>query len=567
MTGAIGEVMLYPLEFALSEGIFLQLLTEPAVDVVTFPENGGTSDLGLAVPFLPDMDTVVVEAAEITLRADPLPGTHTPTTSAHAGGGVSVTLGAGQRLTEMVVDGTWTPDSEKIVVSALPPDGAASPVFVDPELAPASTMFPVPLSGMTRSDANPGTRLRFPSPLTGERWLIQIASGTDVGSLIPKNTALTVRSVTLQEVPTDLAVVIPGEGEEPDGQLYANPGQLLPDLPPQQIVFTPLAQRHLDRRLSAGRGQPGLALLTVPLRLSSTTAGTVAIVTKTLDATYRVTATAPDPVALRTGGEPAVLALTLPAGRRPTGCAGQIVCRTTGRELDGPVAMTAAVPGAGVVVTTDRWAAATAPFEGSGQATADLASVRLFVAADRAAEVVLELRQESAGAPGPVLASVVAHVVAGPPGWLEFALPSPLPVAVPAVLWCALRTNDEPVRWFGAPGDEPARVSVDRGASWGAIGGDLTTPTSPLIQLFRIATEPPRVDLYLGAAPVGQLRLVGGADSDEVRAPLELPPEVLSAIATTTGQGRVVTELRLVSRTVLDLSVRGLACSYDPFAA
>jgi hypothetical protein len=173
---------------------------------------------------------------------------------------------------------------------------------------------------------------------------------------------------------------------------------------------------------------------------------------------------------------------------------------------------------------------------------------------------------DNAGMPGPLLASVVRKVASPTGTWQEFLLAKPVELPPPGRVWCVLRTNDAPIRWFCTDGEAPL-LSVDDGASWGALATPLGDGGAPLLQLFR-RSDPaavPIVECHLGAARVADVALV----ATEGRAPegaLTLADSVLDALGTTTGGGRVTTELQLYSRTVMRVTVRGLACAYEPNA-
>jgi hypothetical protein len=168
----------------------------------------------------------------------------------------------------------------------------------------------------------------------------------------------------------------------------------------------------------------------------------------------------------------------------------------------------------------------------------------------------------------------VRQLSAGTFDWVEFELPTPVDLEPgEAPLWVTLRTTQGEVRWFGsATGD--ARISLDAGATWGAVDALLlAAPTAPLVQLFHALAEPlprPKVRLQLGPALLSADLLAGaGRTSPREFAvdTLELPEAALNALATAAGTSRVDTVLELFSRAVADVTLTGAALSYDPFGA
>jgi hypothetical protein len=550
---------------------------DPSIEQVPFADGGATADLGLGIPYLPDMDDVVVDMAQLTIKAIPHPVTADTAAIGSEDGATTVDLHGPARLVGMnislakpLIVGAQDPTKDtRVIVSTAEPGAAKAPIFAAPTLPKPSPMYPEPLTGMTLSATQGDAQLTFDRPLAGSRWALSIAAGDKAGELQPVNgESITVRSIDVDAVPTGLKVVIPGDGDDaaPEAVLYENPGPLLPEAAQHEIVFTPLAQRHLQQRLAAAKAQPGEGLLSVPLRLSSTSAGAVGIVSRTLQARYTVNITL-DPAELATGGEWAVLPLKVPAHRRPTDGGGTLVAALAGRELDpafDPPPRTP--PASGVTVATRRRVAVAGSMTVAPGATATLTSVRVLAAADRPAETVLEVHGDNAGLPGPLLASVVRKVASPTGTWQEFLLATPVELPSPGRVWCVLRTNDEPVRWFCTAGEAPL-LSVDDGASWGVVENPLGGGGAPMLQLFR-PSDPgvvPIVECHLGTVKVAEVP-VTAAGGGAPEGTLILPKAVLDALAATTGAGKVTTELQLYSRTVMRITVRGLVCAYEPIA-
>jgi len=140
-------------------------------------------------------------------------------------------------------------------------------------------MFPATLAGMSRVSLGKNRfRLTLPSVL-GDAWLIQLASGEKAVELKPLAASVTIRKVTLDSVPSNVSVVLVTPTAEVP--LWANPQMLLPSNDPEDITFTPLAQKELAAALKT----TGDDELTLPLTLKfrSDTSGALAIVSKIVE--------------------------------------------------------------------------------------------------------------------------------------------------------------------------------------------------------------------------------------------------------------------------------------------
>jgi hypothetical protein len=147
-------------------------------------------------------------------------------------------------------------------------------------------------------------------------------------------------------------------------------------------------------------------------------------------------------------------------------------------------------------------------------------------------------------------------------------------VTAPGTVWVTVRTTAGALDWYAAAPATPApapdvRVSLDEGASWGAVDAVLAGTGVPVAQLFHAVAQPaaPLVELYLDGGPAGALAFAAGA------APLEftgatgqLPAAVTAALAATSAAGgdRAGTVLTLFCRAAVDLTVDELTLSYDP---
>jgi hypothetical protein len=538
------------------------------VERVTFPDGGGPFDLGLAIPRLPDMDDVVVDEASLSIRALPYPiDVDSPRLERRVDGSTIVDLGAPSRLVsiDVTIDGTLT-GSQRVLLSSAEPGAQEAPMFAADPFS-GTGLYPAPLTGMALSAKSGAARLTFLQPVAGRRWAVRVVEGESAGDLTAgPGPSLTVTGVRVDGSPTDVRVTIPGDGGADASILYAGSGVLLPAAEPQAVVFTPLAQRHLRARLAAAASSDDV-MLSVPLRLASTSEGVIGIVSRSLRSHYLVNLQRA-PIELALGGEWAELPLVAPAGRRPRSGAGTLEARLAGRELDPawppPPQL---VPATGVTVAPRRRVAALAVASPGVSGLASVVAVRLLLGADQSAELVLEVCGDAAGLPATTLGTVVRRIPATAPTWHEFVLTAPLDVPSPGRVWCVLHTNDQPVRWFTGHDGAAPLGSSDDGATWGSPSMPLGFGGAPLVQLFR--TDPgessPRVDVYLGGQRIDGVELTR-LGAQEAAATLTLPEAVLAALGGSAGDGRVTTPLRLFSRTVMRLTVRDLACTYDPTA-
>jgi len=577
----VAPALFYPVGFPQQEllklvaGIYNVLSAD--LDVVEFTdEEGGTADRELAIPFLPGMDEVVVVAAQLRLVARTLELDVEYHVTEVSDGRV-VDLGAPSRLLEIVLDKptyvTSPTGGVHRVVRSAEPSGTGftpgPPIFADPPFD-VGPMYPKALGGMTVHEVA-GNRLQLTLPGThGRAFLVQFATGEDAAGLAPQPFASTVRKVRVDAAMSGLTLVATGPEET---LLWSYPGAFLPDVGPQEIDFTPLAQQRLSARLDElGEAATPPATLALPLRLTSETAGRVAIREKTITATYRVHPLTTDPATVAVGGGWTRLSLLAPAGRRPTSGSAALTITHLGRELNGGSSEPPFdPPGAGVHVDSDRWAAAAVSFEPVAglMGPLPLAAVRAFLGSPSGAEVVLELRADAAGAPGASLApALVAELRAGGADWLELELAEPPTFAPPLPLWVVVRCTRGIAHWFAdAPG--AARISLDRGETWGEVDARLLAAERPLVQLFHQLSEPlplPDLRLQVGASLVTTDLLAGAARTSprEFALDLELPDPVLDALGATSGSGRVPTELALLSRAAAELSLAGAELSYDP---
>jgi hypothetical protein len=229
-------------------------------------------------------------------------------------------------------------------------------------------------------------------------------------------------------------------------------------------------------------------------------------------------------------------------------------------------------------VDGERWAAARVvvePVAGAPPgARIPVAAVSVLVEADAGAELAIELRPDLAGSPGPPLPAPLVHQFETlVRGWVELAPAEPLEL-LPGPHWVTMRATRGVLRWFAA-GSGSARVSVDRGETWGDVDPRLVASEAPVAQLYHalpaLPAPLPRPEL---TAQVGDVLvaadLLGGAVRTDAREfvleQLELRAPVLDAIAARTGTGRVDTVLSLFSRSVAELVLEEAALTYEPVA-
>ena len=589
------EALFYPA--ALSKVELLSLATrrnlEPVVDVIEFAdEAGGEIVRELAVPFIAGMDEVQVDEAQLRIRADPkrldISAYEVQASSSPADDvGVIVALPKPARLLAVELVTTFPSSTaadvahahfRAVVRPATRTDTGfefGPPIFAARDFPAPGPMFGRVLSGMGMRDLGGGRREITFGGVLGEAWLFQFAVGSEPTELRVVPYTASVARVTVDAAVRDLAITLASDAEPI--QLWSHPDLLLPDVGVQDVSFTPAAQTHLDARLAAAAAEvPPPVTLAVPLTFSSTSGGGVGVVTRTLNARYVVRPLGAEPTTLRLGGAPTPLPLRAPAARRPGQSGGRLVAKHLGRELnDGSPEPPAERPGGGLRVDVERWVAARVAFEplagGSAGDVLSLASARAFVDTAGASELVLEIRSEVAGLPGPTVSTtVVRQLEAGFAGWLEFEPPAPVPaVAGAAPLWVCLRATRGEAHWFGDGIAGDVRLSTDRAATWSPVDPLLRPAGGLLVQLFHAVTNPstPRVRLVAGATTLAADLLAGATATGEAEFAvdaLSLPGGVADRLAASHGEGTVVTELALTSRAVVDLTFDGLTLLYSP---
>jgi hypothetical protein len=346
----------------------------------------------------------------------------------------------------------------------------------------------------------------------------------------------------------------------------------------QVADFTPAAGRRLSQALAAvGASSLPPPTLALPLRFSAATAGTLLVREQELDVRY-VARPATAVPRLTLDGSWVDLPLDAPV-RRPTSATLVLRARHLGRELNpGSPLPPAETPSAGVRVRAGRVVAASVPWHPATpprSGNLEMAAVRLLLAPLGEAELVVEVRDDAAGAPGALLAGPLVQRLAADAGvgWVSVPVATHIAVAAPAQLWITLRTNRGELNWFAGDSGPAARVSVDGGGSWGEVDSPLSAPGTPLLQLQHT------VDAATAAAPVltvrngqtllGTIALGAGEGPAEFTGPASgaLPSAVLDLLGAPgpAGAARRITTLSLFSAAALDLTVADLSCAYDPF--
>lgn len=584
MTSFMSNALFYPVSYARTELIdLLRGAVDPKVlDTLEFDqEDGGVSVRELALPRLPGVDEVEVQQAQLQIQSlsrDMEISTYSAQTGP-GGKGVFLSLNKPGRLKKVEVEYVLPAPvagqpAMHVVVSSAKKDAsglqAGTPLFSVDDFAPPGPMFPRALSGMSQI-ALGGNRflLRLPS-LLGDAWLIQIASGESAVSLVPQPIAITIHSVNLDAVPSEITVTLStNDGETP---LWSNPQLLLPSSGAQDISFTPLAQKQLSAALKAA----GADAVTLPLtiKFSSASGGALGIVSRRLQARFVVRPLANTPATIKLGGSRAPLTLAAPAGLTPQSSAFRLVARCKGWELNaGSPEPPPQDPSAGLRITQANTIAQSARFEGS---RFPLVNVRLHLAALDAAEAVMELHEDAAGAPGAMIGRpVVKQVGTGFRDWLDFECQPTSFQDASTLLWVSVRVTKGEVYWFASGEHCASLVSLDKGVTWGAPDPHLTGLASLLVQLFHDrSSEPmsraPIIRLESTGAPVVVDLMQGAAALSPKEFAIDgltLPQSILSFYSLQPGNAKVAQELQLFSRSVLDLRVEAAAIFYDPFAS
>jgi hypothetical protein len=344
------------------------------------------------------------------------------------------------------------------------------------------------------------------------------------------------------------------------------------------VSFSPLAQKHLSALL---KGSSRNAALTVPLTFHSDSPGQLEITSKRLTATFAVKPLSVTPTTLRLGGSWVPLTLSAAAGLHAEGGAVDLTAKVQPRSLnDGSPEPPSGPPGAGLKLTTSTIAATAMRLEPvSGTPTGTvlaLASARALIETSADTELVLELRGDAGGAPGPVLAGPeVKQLQKGFSDWLEFELAKPLPVSSGgAPVWLALRLNRGEVYWFtDAQQTNSVRFSTDGGQSWAPPQVPLASSGGPLAQLFHLLEDPlpPPVVAVRHADQMLSADFTAACERTSERefaaSAVGLPASLLTLLSQQAGAGRVATQVQVFSRSVVELTLDRATIAYDPFAA
>ena len=575
------NIFFYPAELPAADlerivrGRFTQTAADPLA-TIDFPnEPGGSATYSFAVAYDPGMDTIEVTDATFAFQAASRPTEISGFTSANADSGVKLTLGKPARLASVVLISPALGATTQLVVR--PADGSAPspPLYAYPAITLGAGMYSSTSRalGVTRLGDGSGYTVTFATPPLGTSWLFQLVTADpDPTKLTPVAPAspLRIQAVTIDAAPTDLKVTLSAGADVP---VWNHPGPLYPESGIQTIGFAPIARKQLQDVLKTSTG-PALPLT---LTFTSTSAGKLTVLRdkSALTAVYVAKPLATDPATVRLGGSWVPLNLSAPA-LRPTGTRGVVRVKPRGQEVNAmtPVA-DADFDGAGVVVDTGRWIAVSsriAPRAGApAGSTIALAAVRLPLTSEQAGEVVVEIRADVAGLPGPVAGTAVVQLVAASSATTSFALKSPVTaVTGGAPLWVLARCTKGSVRWHAArprrANGAEARVSDDGAKTWrkldpSGIGG----AAIPFAQLVQSAPGGGATSVRVrvrGAASAGGAALVANATTTE------FPSEVLDALAAAApapgAGGRRTTTIELSSSAVADVTFSGLAFEYTP---
>jgi hypothetical protein len=557
-------------------------------DLVVFEPQGGVVQRELAIPFLPGMDSVVVERARLQLRSRPR-DLEVEFDARPGSPGIIVQLRRPARLLSIAVEYAIPPafatQTVRVVVRDVQLQNGSPaigpPVYAQPGFGAPGPMFPPPLAGMSLTPTSTGAVLGFPRPI-GQAWLIQLATGDDPVKLNAIDVSPTVRSVVVDAAPDNFSLALRLANESP--QLWGHPDLFLPEVGLQEVDFSPLAQKRLAELLTEADAESTVTL-SVALEFRSDGGGAVAIASRALDARYQVEALGTGAQVFRLGGDITALDLNAPAARHPTRIIADVTVRPLGRELNaGSHEPPVERPSHGLKVRPELLVAGAATFVAPDPlrlSLSPLVSIRVFVSSSSATEAVLDIRADVDGLPGePIAPPVVRQFAAGFRGWAEFDLEKTwVPVAGSTTLWVSLRTNQGELLWFEATGGDESStgglVSLDRGASWGACSDTLAPPLALLIQLFHTVPDPqpaPSIRLHHGAELLAEDFLRAGGRALDRHGPREfvvegssLPSPVGRVLGAQPGTGKVVTRLSLFSRVVADVQFTRLTLEYDPF--
>lgn len=578
------SALFYPIEFNRHslENLIVGTAEPAGLDTVEFDnENGGEAIRQLALPRLAGMDEVEIHTAQLRIRSVSRPITISDFTTkpGQGGKGVFLSLAKPGRLLKVVVEYSTpvppTPPTpapqHHLVVRAVKKGGSGMqpgvPLFAAPDdFSPPGEMFTRALTGMSRTSLG-GDRylLTLPSVL-GDAWLIQLATGDSAVELAPIPTRITIHSVILDAVPSNVAVVlVTATAEVP---LWGNPQMLLPSDEPEEITFTPLAQKELAAALKTAGDQELTLPLTIKFR--SDTAGALSIVSKSLQGRYVVRALSETPTSLRLAGARVPLVLSAPAGLMPQSATFRMVAKLTGRELNNASSEPpASSPSGGLRVTQAIRVAQRVGVEG----TFPLVNLRLLLASESAAEAILQLREDASGGPGALTGKpVVRQLEAGLRDWIDFELKVPRESSADSsLLWVTLHATKGEILWFASETTDYALISTDEGASWGAPDTRLAPATGQLVQLFhdrspqfaKPVIRMERNNVTVAADLMENARAL--SPTEYVAENAAIPATVMSFFSRQSGRARVEQTLQLFSTSVLDLRVEAASFFYDPF--
>lgn len=595
MVGEALKTLFYPANTAIIQ--LQSLITQTAlvitpaldaadVDTLEFPEAGGDVERELAIPYLPKMDEVRVDQAELELhgvgREMEINGFTVTETGGNNAGRV-IALNSPAQLCRVEISApTFTgppPANLHLVVRPATKQnggfGFGPPIFADPPFHLSGNLYGPVLGGMSVTKFPDGrVQLLLPNIL-GTAWLIQYAAGDEATALAATPSAFSVQKVVINAAPLNLSLVAPAA--EGNINLWSFPNALLPTAGLQTIGFTPIAQNLLAARLK--NPAAGQVTLPIPLRFHADSGGVVGIHSHALTARYLVRPLGSDVQTLQLRGNWTPLTLRAPAQLRPESGVARLVVNLLGRELNAGSPMPPLThPSRGLLASPTHWAACAMPFaplpSSAPGSILPLASLRVYLQALEEAEVVVEVRSDVGGAPGAVVtAPLVRQLVVQAADWVEFELPAPLPVVAGlAPIWVSIRSTRGTVLWFGQNAGS-ALVSLDRGQSWGAVDPALAPTIATLVQLFHVAPDPlprPVLGLYNGATPLEDDLLAGVSANpanprEYVREGWPLPPSLLNLLAAATGSGHASITLNLFARAALNLTIEEMTLSYSPY--
>jgi hypothetical protein len=555
-------------------------------DTLDFPdEKGGEVTRELGIPYLPGADDVDVTAASLRFETNLIEREISFDAKANPDGkGVIVT--APQQIFLRSIEISYAapaaPASPQVLRTVIrsATGKVQTPLLALPSF-PTGEMYPPLMSGLEITPLSNGHLVLSCEGLLGTSWLIQIVAASTPIDMSPLAIVPAVHKVTAQAVPANLRIQM--ETDNGDVKLWANPGALLPAAGIQEVSMLALGKRQLQTLVKKPPAGTPPATLPLRIRFQSDSAGSLQIDRTQLDARYHAFAAGANPAPLTIGGDWTDWPLTAPARIKPESTVVSFQVKLTGIELNaGSPSPPVSAPSTGFQLTGNRWMAVAMPFlplpGGAIGSILPLAAIRLYLAAADPAAALLEIRNDAAGNPGPLVTSAIPHrFKAGDRGWIDFTPKKPIPVSTGgAMLWLVLRTTQGIVSWYCAPPPDGAALTIaktssDSGKTWTLPARALNVSGDPLAQLYHARSDPqpaPSVKIFQSGSALPLADLFANAVRQSPReftiSQVALPIQVANRFAAAAGSGKTTLPFRLYSSSVGTLTVQQAIFVYDP---